>query len=74
MPGTCRAVSRTERLLVSAAASFGRHFAVFLAAAVVLLVLAAMTGWRWTYWLVTIWGAALLVHYLIYMTRARDER
>jgi MFS family permease len=67
-------VSRVERLLALAVTSFRPHFAVFLAAALGLLVLAVTTGWRWTYWTAMVWGILLLVHYLIYKTRTVDER
>jgi MFS family permease len=67
-------VTRAERLLALAVASFRAHFAVFLGAAVVILLLAAVTGWRWIYWVAMVWGGLLLLHYLIYKTRTVDDR
>lgn len=67
-------MTRAERLLGLAVASFRAHFAVFLAAAVAILALAAVAGWRWMYWVAMVWGLLLLLHYLVYKTRTVDER
>lgn len=67
-------MSRTERLLGLAVASFRPHFLVFLAAAIGICALAAGTDWRWMYWVPLVWGVVLLIHYLVYKTRTVDER
>ena len=67
-------MNQAERLLALAVSSFRRHFVVFLAAVLGVLVLSAATGWRWTYWVVMVWGVLLLLHYLIYKSRTVDER
>jgi hypothetical protein len=67
-------VTRAERLLAVAVASFRPHFLVFFAAALGILALAAATEARWMYWVPLVWGVPLLVHYLIYKARTVDER
>lgn len=67
-------MTRAERLLALAVASFRMHFAVFFAATVAILGLAAVTGWRWMYWVAMVWGVLLMLHYLIYKTRTVDDR
>jgi hypothetical protein len=67
-------MNRAERLLELAVTGFRLHFRVYLAAGLVAIALAAATGPRWPFWVMLIWGALLLVHYLIYKTRTVDER
>lgn len=67
-------MTQAERLMQWAAATFGRHFLIFLAACVGLLAVAIATGWRWLYWVPLLWGIPLLIHYLVYKTHTVDER
>lgn len=67
-------MKRAAPLLELAVAGFRLHFAVYLAAGLGFLALAAATGWRWMSWLMLVWGILLLVHYLVYKTRTVDER
>jgi hypothetical protein len=67
-------VTRAERLLRFAVASFRLHFLIFFATGLLVLALAVAMDWRRMYWVPLIWGIPLLLHYLVYKTRTVDER
>jgi hypothetical protein len=67
-------VTRAERLLDLAVASFRLHFLIFFATGLLVLALAVAMDWRLLYWVPLIWGIPLLLHYLVYKARTVDNR